>query len=124
MKLKTKKFLALSSVLGVFAMTFCFGVNAQIDFEGVDAEGQNIATGSPAEVIARVSKGILQVMAGLAVLVFIIAGTIFIISGSKPEWQDMARSYVTYAIIGLVIALLGYVILSFVASMIVGDGAK
>ena len=126
MKLKTKKILAFGSILTVFAMALCFNfnANAQIDFEAVDAKDQNIATGSPTEVIARVSKGVLGVMAGLAVLIFIIAGIIFIISGSKPEWQDMARNYVTYAIIGLVIALLGYVILFFITTMIVGGESQ
>ncbi len=116
MKLRTKKIIALSSILTVFAMMFCFSANAQFNAGNAKPSELNISQETDFKnILTTVSKAVLGIMAGLAVLIFIIAGIIYIVSGAKPEWQDMARNFVQFAIIGLIVALLGFVILSFIS---------
>jgi hypothetical protein len=63
----------------------------------------------------------LGIVAVLAALFFLLWGGIkWITSGGDKEKVDSARGTITYAIIGLVIVILGYVIVSFIRNLLIG----
>ena len=70
--------------------------------------------------LEKVLNYILAALATLSILVIVIAGIMYITSGGDEARVDKAKSWLTYAIIGLIIALLGFVIVSTVSRMLVG----
>ncbi len=73
-----------------------------------------------ADVIVQVITFILNFLAALAVVVIVVAGIIYITSGGDEGKTESAKRWILYAIIGLVIALLGWVIINIVSNAIAG----
>ena len=67
-----------------------------------------------AEVIGRVITFLLGFVGALSVLVIIIGGIFYIISGGDQGKAETAKGYILYAVVGLVVALLGWVIVNTV----------
>lgn len=102
-------FYAVSSVLLLLPVM----VSAAGDY-GI---GQNQgATGATdiAGVIQKIVGFLLGFVGGLSVLMIVIAGIMYITSGGDEGRVDTAKKWLTYAIIGLVVALLGWVIVKTV----------
>lgn len=55
-----------------------------------------------------------QIIAAISVLVIVIAGLTYVISQGDPQRVNRAKDAILYAIIGLVVAILGRVIVGFV----------
>ena len=72
------------------------------------------------EVIFTVIKGLLKVVFAIAVLMFIVSG-IFFLTSAGTERANTARDILTYAIIGLVVSVLGYAIVLFLSNSLVGN---
>jgi len=78
------------------------------------------------EVLFTVIKGLLMVVFAIAVLMFVIAG-IFFLTAANSDRADTARDILTYAIMGLVVSVLGYAIVLFLSNVLTGgdvDGAS
>jgi hypothetical protein len=65
---------------------------------------------SLAGVVGGVVYWILTILASLSILIIVVSGVIYITSGGDQGRVDAAKKTLTYAIVGLVIALIGYVI--------------
>jgi cytochrome bd-type quinol oxidase subunit 2 len=65
---------------------------------------------SASDLILKVINWILAFIGSLAVLMIVVAGVMYITSGGDEGRVDKAKSFLTYSIVGLVVALLGYVI--------------
>jgi hypothetical protein len=61
-------------------------------------------------VLLNVINWVLSILASLSVLMIIFAGIMYITSQGDEGRVDTAKKILTYAIVGLVVALLGYVI--------------
>jgi len=70
-------------------------------------------------VIFAVIKGLLSIVFAIAVLMFVIAG-IFFLTAANSDRADLARDILTYAIIGLVVSVLGYAIVLFLSNVLTG----
>ena len=70
------------------------------------------------EMIIRIINWVLGILASLSILMIIIAGIIYITSGGDENRVGQAKSWLTYAIVGLIVALLGYVIVASVSKML------
>lgn len=85
----------------------------------VDASGNSYCTGLPT---AGASSGNLQhlvqivlgTLAAVAVLIIVIAGLKFITAQGDPQGTTRARETIIYALVGLAIAVLAEVIVTFV----------
>ena len=51
---------------------------------------------------------------------FVISGIMYITAGGSDR-ADEARKWLTYSIIGIIVALLGYVMTTFISTMIGGQ---
>jgi len=67
------------------------------------------------DVLFRVINFALGILAALAILVIIISGILYITSGGDEDRIERAKTYLIFAIVGLVVALLGYVIVAAVS---------
>ena len=122
---KTKKvfFGVVALVMMSLPMFFAPAVtNAQFSPDPTRARELNVSrTGNAnlVEVIFTVIKGLLAVTFAIAVLMFVIAGIIYL-TAANSDRSDMARDILTYAIIGLVVSVLGYAIVLFLSNALTG----
>jgi len=77
-----------------------------------------VPTKSLPDMIKTISTVVLGIVGGVAVLVLIIGGFQYITAAGNPDQVGKAKSTIMYAIVGLVICILSYVIVSFVVSSI------
>ena len=70
------------------------------------------------ELILKIINWLLALIGSLAVLMIVVAGVMYITSGGDGDRVDTAKKYLTYSIIGLVVALLGYVIVLTIGNAI------
>jgi hypothetical protein len=69
------------------------------------------------DIATKIIKFALLVMMFLAVGAFIVAGIVYITAGGSSR-ADSARQIITYSIVGLIVGLLGYVIVSTVQNIL------
>lgn len=117
MKLNTKKLLAFSVGALVLSVPFIVGAG------GFEADRNRDTTGLLAtpivDIIFAVLQWLLLILTFVAVLGFVISGIMFITAGGSDRADD-ARKWLTYSIIGIVVALLGYIVVRFVADTLSG----
>lgn len=75
-------------------------------------------------VFKQVTNTILYIVGIVAVIMLIIGGIRYVISGGDSKKVTDAKNTILYAIIGLVIALLAFAIVNFVVSVIPGSSDK
>jgi len=68
------------------------------------------------DIITKVSNTLLLLVGIVAVLFLIIGGFQYIISAGNPETVNKAKTTILYAIIGLIVTLIAWAIVSFVIS--------
>ena len=84
------------------------------------------ANGMPAELIGatgvftRITNTILFAVGFISVVMLILGGLRYIISGGDSKKVTDAKNTIMYAIIGLIIAILSYAIVNFVISAVGG----
>lgn len=64
----------------------------------------------------RISKIILGLVGALALLAFVVGGTMFLVSAGNKNLVDMGKSTIIGAVIGLVVVFASYTIIYFTAS--------
>ena len=79
----------------------------------------NLNNTSVALIILTVLQWLLLILTFVAVIGFVISGIMYITAGGSDR-ADEARKWLTYSIIGIIVALLGYVMTTFISSIIGG----
>ncbi len=121
------KFISLVAFITVFSF-FC-GVKSLIAFSCTSTPGYGLVDGvclpdpthakgpkglsndaAPINVIVKIISFILQFLAGLAVLMIIASGLMYMTSEADESRIDTAKRIFTTAVYGLILALLAYVI--------------
>lgn len=69
-------------------------------------------------LITKITDFVLAVIGSLATLVFIYAGILYLTSAGNPAQVEKAKSAVKYAVIGIVVALLGKGLIEVIQSVI------
>ncbi len=103
-------FFALSSTLLLLPMM----VSAAGDYGIGQNQGAGGSSADIAGIIQKIITFLLGFVGGLSVLMIIVAGIMYITSGGDEGRVDTAKKWLTYAIVGLVVALLGWVIVKTV----------
>jgi hypothetical protein len=82
------------------------------------------ATGLPAgsiyEIIYNFLYWLLAIFGALAIIGFVIAGVMYILSAGDDDMMKKAKNYMIYCIIGVVVALSGLVIIYAISSALSG----
>lgn len=118
MKNVFKLFLAIAMV-GMVSLTGLSSVSALTLQEGAEAarcDGCPEDLFGNAGVFKQVTNTILYIVGIIAVIMLIIGGIKYVISGGDSKKVTDAKNTVLYAIIGLVIAFLAFAIVNFVIS--------
>lgn len=76
---------------------------------GCDDGGQT----APA-VVTNIIRGVISILGVVAVIVIVVAGQRYVVAQGDPGKITAARNMLIYAVIGLIIAILAFAIVSFV----------
>lgn len=68
--------------------------------------------------LQQVVSALLFLIGAISVIVIIIAGIMFTVSAGDPGRAKKAKDAILYAVVGLIVALLGYAIVAFVVQNI------
>lgn len=96
------------------ADTACSGLSQATT--GVICNDEAAATGGVSNIILRVISILSFVVGGVCVLMVIIGGFRYVISGGDTNGVQGAKNTILYAVVGLVVVLFARVILAFVYS--------
>lgn len=116
---KVSKLVLLALICGAVALVSFSSVSALTLQEGAEAAR---CTGCPSDlfgdsgVFKQVTNTILYIVGIVAVIMLIIGGIKYVLSGGDSKKVTDAKNTVLYAIIGLVVAFLAFAIVNFVIS--------
>lgn len=122
---KTKKIMMsiVAMIAMVLPMMLAPVVNAQFEVDERQARNLGVSRSNSSnlvDTIFTVIKGLLSIVFVVAVLMFVIAGLFFLTAAGSTR-ADQARDMVTYAILGLVVSVLGYAIVVFLSKALRGE---
>jgi len=119
MKKTTKNILSLTLLLGIISMPLLVGAQ----FNPTEGSGSaGISTGTLSATLTNILSILLGIVALLAVLGMVVAGFMFITAGGNNDRLESAKGWLMYSIIGLAVALIGYIVVGFVASLLGATG--
>ena len=112
------------SVFGTSAPVFANAFN-QDACNQISDEGQREALGcnndkNVPEVATNIIKIAVSLLGIVAVLMVIVAGQRYMTSNGEPEKIKQARNMIIYSLIGLIVAILAFAIVSFVQNGVFG----
>ena len=105
-------FLVLAAAVFVSQDSYAYNI-----FEGVQAakgDGQPTVLFGAGGVVTTITNILLFVVGALSVVMLIIGGLRYVISGGNSTAVTAAKNTILYAIVGLVIAFLAYAAINFV----------
>ncbi len=69
----------------------------------------------------RIIKFMLGLIGGLSLVTFVYAGFLFLISSGNPEQIKKAKQIIVYAVLGILLSMSIYILLSFVIKVLEGN---
>ena len=117
--------------IGAIAMVLTVPVEAQIGVGGAqggveaargDGVPTNLALGD-GSLVSKIINFMLYAIGIISVVMLIVGGFRYVISGGKKESVTAAKNTILYAIIGLLIAIFAYPIIKFVVDFAIGGGS-
>ena len=110
MKLNTKRILAFSVAVLIAGLPLLVGAH----YDPVRGRAETNLNNTPvATIILAVLLWLLLILTFVAVIGFVISGLLFITAGGSAR-SDEAKKWLTYSIIGIIVALSGYIIIGFI----------
>jgi len=82
----------------------------------------NVEIGSLQQMITYIQNAMWIIFMGIAVIMFVVAGILFLTAGGQPEKVASARSAFIWGIAGVVVGILAYSIVAIVSSVMQGGG--
>ena len=109
-----------SSVLAMPASAANYGVRAGADAaRGSDQPTQLFGDGG---IFQQITNIMLFIIGVLSVIMLIIGGLRYVISGGNKDAVTSAKNTILYAIVGLIVALLAYAAINFVINVFTSGG--
>lgn len=122
---KVSKFSKITIALAIaFATVFSLVPTSAQAFGGGMIGGANAARGSDqpsdlfgqAGIFSTITNVMLFIVGGVSVLMIIIGGLRYVLSGGDSGNVSAAKNTILYAIVGIIVSLLAYAVVSFVVS--------
>ena len=115
--------------IGAFALIAIFMVVPMVAFgqwtgtSGGDAnaKGSGVPGGTIYAIIKVTMNWLLAILGFIAIIGFVIAGILYLTAAGRDDQIKQAKTAMTYSILGVIVALVGYVIVGAVDSWL---GAK
>ena len=114
--MKIKRFLVVATSCAIVSLPLFVGAQYYPD-EGLAASGLD---DTPiVDIIETVMLWLLMILTFIAVVGFIISGILYITAGGSGRAEE-AKKWLVYSIIGITVALSGYIIVRFVTDTLSG----
>ena len=91
--------------------------------QGLSASGTSSTPNSLSSVLTTVTNILLFLMGAVSVIMIIIGGFRYVISGGKKESVTNAKNTILYAIVGLLVAVFAYAIINFILGAALSGGS-
>ena len=114
MKQKIKRLYYGIATLGLSAPMLALGAYTE-------PTGTNLPEGSITGIITNTMQWILALIGVIAVIAFVIAGILYLTAAGDEDRMQQAKRAMIYAIVGVVVALIGLVILKAIYAMLSGS---
>ena len=119
---------ALVATIGVGVL----GVVAQAGAIGTISDGANSARGAQqplnlfgnSGVFSEISSVLLFIVGAIAVIMIVIGGLRYVISGGDASQVQAAKNTILYSLVGIIIAILAYAAVNFVINSFVPSGTS
>ena len=79
---------------------------------------------TPTAIIKNIINYALAIVGFLGVLGFIISGIMYLVSAGDEKSAEKAKGYMVNSIIGVIVALLGYVVMAAISTLLVGGNSS
>lgn len=79
-------------------------------------QSSGLPTGTIYQIISSTLSWLLAILGFIAVIGFVIAGILYLTAAGNETQAEKAKNAMTYSIIGVIVALMGYVIIQAVNS--------
>lgn len=110
--------LVLGLLVGLSAFLLPTNANAVDVFEGCSSNSSSVVcqgTGNDlSNIIGTISDILMFILGGVAVIMIIYAGILYATSAGDTTKVTTAKNTILYAVVGIIVALLAYAIVSFV----------
>lgn len=118
-----RKIQALGSAISVMAMALPGLVSAQLNLQnpGYATTTTNLPQGSIFGILTLGMQWLLGIVGILAVIAFAISGVLYLTAAGDEDRIATAKKAMTYAIIGLVVALIGLILITAIRTLLTGD---
>ncbi len=108
------------------------GVVAQAGAIGTISDGANSARGAQqplnlfgnSGVFSEISSVLLFIVGAIAVIMIVIGGLRYVISGGDASQVQAAKNTILYSLVGIIIAILAYAAVNFVINSFVPSGTS
>jgi len=109
---------------GVLAATLLApaAVLAQFNTGASTASSARISTGTVSGILTTVMNWLLGILGIGAIISFVIAGIIYLTAAGDEGKTEKAKNMMTYAIVAVVVALIGYVVVNTISGLLGGGG--
>jgi hypothetical protein len=128
--IKTDIFITLGALMGVFFSSLFFSSSAFAVSPILEGAQYARSSSQPANlfgmtgVFTIISNTLLFIVGALAVLMLIVGGLRYVLSGGNQTSVTAAKNTVLYAIVGLIVSILAYAVINFVLSSLIGGGSS
>ncbi|MCK5080528.1 MAG: hypothetical protein KAQ63_00030 [Candidatus Moranbacteria bacterium] len=116
MKKTTKHILSFAVLAVVFSLPLITGAQFSPD-QGQGGTG--LESTSVYDIIVTILNWLLLLITVLAVIGFVVSGVMFVTAGGSERGED-AKKWLQYSIIGIIVALIGYIVVNVVSSILGG----
>lgn len=115
--------LVVAAALGVAPRAVAADCNSPQDCakQGVDTADTGSSSTNVGDVIKTITNVLLFIVGAVSVIMIVIGGLRYTISNGEASSIKGAKDTIFYAVIGLVVAILGYAIVNWVITMFVNS---
>jgi hypothetical protein len=124
-----KKLIPTIIALGVIFATFISvpsyaqEMTLQSGVQSARGDGQPVTLFGDGGIFTTIVNILLFIIGALSVIMLIIGGIRYTVSGGNQSAITAAKNTIMYAIVGIIIAVLAFAIVNFVLSSLIGGGA-
>ncbi|HFC76712.1 MAG TPA: hypothetical protein ENJ27_00590 [Candidatus Moranbacteria bacterium] len=120
MKNKSKKY--IYRFLSLCIITIPMTVLAQWNVGSINSSA-NLPNGTVAGIITNIMLWLLAIVGIIGVIGFVIAGILYLTAAGDDDQMEKGKKAMTWSIVGVIVALMGYVIIQAVNTMLGGTSA-
>ena len=113
---------ALSCAVLIAAPSFAFDGTVSSGADAARGNGQTANLVGNDGVFQTITSVLLYILGAVSVIMIIIGGLRYVVSGGNASNVTAAKNTILYAIVGIIIALLSYAIIKFVLGTFTTDG--